>query len=130
MAASMRRTIQPTIDGVKGQPSRTETPGTIERDDDWVPAPGLDLFLREPHALLRQLQVARFVERVARSGQCGCPLATKGSQAIVDLTAFGKAGLGSPHGRSKSEPVVPCRALPGGTAVTESSYPPCDPSTV
>ena len=98
----MRITIQATIDGVKGQLPRTETLGTIERDDNWVPASGLGLFLRETHALLRQLQsvvlaeqVARFVERIAHCGQCGCHLATKDSKTIVYRTAFGKARLAS-----------------------------------
>ena len=89
----MRITIQAVVDGVKGQAPCTETLVTIERDDNWVPASGLGLFLRETHALLRQLQnvvlaeqVARFVERIAHCGRCDCRLATKDSKTRVEKT--------------------------------------------
>lgn len=36
-------------------PLDMKTLGTIERRDRRVPAPGRDVFLRETHALLRQL---------------------------------------------------------------------------
>ena len=92
----MQITIQATIDGVKGQPPRTDT---TERADTWVQASGLGLFLREAHALLRQLQgvvragqVARFVERVARCGRCDGHLATKDSKAIHQGFAHGPPG--------------------------------------
>ena len=100
----MRIMISTVVDGVKGQAPRNGTLGTIERNDNWVPASGLGLFLRETHALLRQLQnvvlaeqVARFVERIAHCGRCDCRLATKDSKTIVYRTAVGKARLESPR---------------------------------
>ena len=100
----MRITIQALIEGVKGGEPLTETIGVVERDADGAPASGLGLFLRETHALLRQLQaivlrgqVAQFVERASRCRQCGGQLATKDSKTVVYRTAFGKARLDSPR---------------------------------
>lgn len=52
----MRITIQALIDGVERKEPRVETIGVVERDTDGAPASGLGLFLRETHAVLRQLQ--------------------------------------------------------------------------
>ena len=52
----MRITIQALIEGVEGREPRAETIGVVDRDADGAPASGLGLFLRETHALLRQLQ--------------------------------------------------------------------------
>ena len=100
----MRITIQALIESVKGGEPLTETIGVVERDADGAPASGPGLFLRETHALLRQLQaivlreqVAQFVERASRCRQCGGRLATKDSKTVVYRTAFGKARLDSPR---------------------------------
>ena len=100
----MRITIQALIEGADGQLPRTEAIGTVERDADGAPASGLGLFLRETHALLRQLQaivlreqVSQFLDRAALCRQCGHRLATKDSKVVIYRTAFGKARLNSPR---------------------------------
>ena len=86
----MRITIQALVEGSKGEASRTETIGVVERDSDFAPACGLGLFLRETHAVLRQLQVvvlreqaSQFLGRAAVCRQCGVRLAKKDSKAIA-----------------------------------------------
>lgn len=49
----MRITIRALIEDVEGSEPRVETIGVVERDADGAPAPGLGLFLRETHAVLR-----------------------------------------------------------------------------
>ena len=52
----MRISIQACIEGEGAQPSKVITVGVIEREDSFAPASGLGLFMRETHALLKQLQ--------------------------------------------------------------------------
>ena len=63
----MRITIQALIDGVEGSEPRAETIGVVERDADGAPASGLGLFLRETHAVLRQLQAVVLREQVVEA---------------------------------------------------------------
>ena len=100
----MRITIQAVIECSDTEPPRTETIGTVEREADGAPAAGLGLFLRETHALLRQLQavvlreqVSQFLGRAASCRGCGARLATKDSKVVVYRTVFGKARLASPR---------------------------------
>ena len=73
----MRITIQALIEGVQGSEPRAETIGVVERDADGAPASGLGLFLRETHAVLRQLQAVLLREQVAQFVECqtqgSCP---------------------------------------------------------
>jgi hypothetical protein len=122
--AGMRITIQALIEGVEESEPHAETIGVVERDADGAPASGLGLFLRETHAVLRQLQavvlreqIAQFVERASHCRRCGSRLATKDSKTVVYRTAFGKARLGSPRLYSR------CSGC-GTSAVRQASFSP------
>jgi len=100
----MRISIQACIEGEGSQPSKVITVGVVERQDSFAPAAGLGLFMRETHALLKQLQtvvldeqVDRFVGRAARCLACGAPLGIKDTKRLVYRTTFGKASLRSPR---------------------------------
>ena len=93
----MRISIQACIEGEGVQPSKVITVGVVERQDSFAPASGLGLFMRETHALLKQLQtvvldeqVDRFVVQSARCLACGTRLGIKDTKRVVDRTTFGK----------------------------------------
>ena len=116
----MRITIQAVVEGPDGKPLRTEMVGTVERNADGSPASGLGLFLRETHALLRQLQalvlraqVSQFLDRASLCRRCGVRLATKDSKVVVYRTAFGRERLDSPRLYSRCSR---CRACASGKA--------------
>jgi len=52
----MRISIQACIEGEGAQPSKVITVGIVEREDNFAPASGMGLFMRETHSLLKQLQ--------------------------------------------------------------------------
>ena len=100
----MRITIQALVEGTDGEAPRTETIGTVERAADGAPACGLGLFLRETHAVRRQLQAvvlrepaSQFLDRGPLCRPCGDRVATKDSKLIVYRTAFGKVRLDGPR---------------------------------
>ncbi|MGH8338138.1 MAG: hypothetical protein ACRETL_15240 [Gammaproteobacteria bacterium] len=100
----MRVAIQACVELEGAQPPKVVSLGVIERPDDFSPASGLGLFVREAHALLKELQklvldeqVERFVERSARCFACGTKLGIKDSKRLVYRTTFGKASLQSPR---------------------------------
>ena len=120
----MRITLQALVEGVEGEAPRTETIGVVERASDFAPASGLGLFLRETHAVLRQLQAvvlreqaSQFLDRAALCRQHGVRLATKDSKVIVYRTAFSKARLDSPRLYSR------CSAC-GACASAQASFSP------
>ncbi len=99
----MRISIQVCVEGEDSSP-RIVSIGCVERDAGVDPASGLGLFLREAHALLRQIQtlvlneqVAEFVRVAAGCLGCGRRLGIKDTKALVYRTAFGKAVLRSPR---------------------------------
>ena len=59
----MRISIQACIEGEGGNPSKVITIGAVERKDSFAPASGLGLFMRETHALLKQLQTVVWTNR-------------------------------------------------------------------
>ncbi|CAN7777209.1 hypothetical protein LJR175_007862 [Variovorax sp. LjRoot175] len=102
--SAMRISIQACIEGEGSQPSKVITVGVIEREDRFAPGSGLGLFMRETHALLKQLQtvvldeqVDQFVRRSARCFACGAPLGIKDTKRLVYRTTFGNASLRSPR---------------------------------
>jgi hypothetical protein len=100
----MRFSIQACIQGEGLEPSRVITVGVVDREDDFAPASGLGLFMREAHELLEKLQtvllngqVDKFVDASARCLACGTRLGIKDTKRLVYRTTFGKASLRSPR---------------------------------